>query len=240
MSGSNDKAKLHNKLLAALSESEYQRLAPDLKQISLLSGEILYEAKEPIKLVYFPVSAMISDVYIMENGLTTEVALVGNEGMVGLPVFWGGNSSVSTIQAQVSGSAIALDASVFKSECSRHGNLTKLLLLYTQAMFTQISLNVACNSHHAIEQRLARWLLSVQDSVQQEDIELTQEFIAYMLGVRRAGVSVAAGILQDKGIISYVRGHITICDRHALEATACECYDIIKQDYLRLLGVFQN
>ncbi len=240
MSISNREYTQKNKLLAALSEPEYQRLAPNLKQVSLLSGQILYEAEEPIQLVYFPVSAMISDVYIMENGLTTEVALVGNEGMVGLPVFWGGNSSVSTIQAQVSGNAIALDAGVFKNECSKHGELTKLLLLYTQAMFTQISLNVACNSHHAIEQRLARWLLSVQDSMQEEDIALTQEFISYMLGVRRAGVSVAAGILQERSIIHYVRGHITICDRHALETTACECYKIIKEDYSRLLGVFQN
>ena len=236
----NHQGRLKNKLLAALSESEYQRLAPNFKETSLISGEILYEAEEPIKLVYFPVSAMISNVYIMENGLTTEVALVGNEGMVGLPIFWGGDSSPSTIQAQVSGSAIALDASVFKSECLLHGELTKLLLLYTQAMFTQISLNVACNSHHPIEQRLARWLLSARDSLEQEDIPLTQEFIAYMLGVRRAGVSVAAGILQDKGIIHYVRGHISICDRHALETTACECYNIIKQDYKRLLGVFEN
>lgn len=240
MSCSNHEGRQKNKLLAALSESEYQRLAHDLKQISLLSGQIIYQAKEPIRFVYFPVSAMISDVYTMESGLTTEIALVGNEGMVGLPVFWGGNSTPTSVQAQVSGSAIALDASVFKSECSKHGELEKLLLIYTQAMFTQISLNVACNSHHAIEQRLARWLLSVQDCMQEEDIPLTQEFISYMLGVRRAGVSVAASILQERGIIHYVRGHITISNRHALEATACECYGTIKQDYLRLLGAFHN
>lgn len=240
MSCSNQESRQKNKLLAALSESEYQRLAPNLKEISLLSGQILYEAEEPIEYVYFPVSAMISNVYIMESGLTTEIALVGNEGMVGLPVLWGGNSTPSSVQTQVAGTAIALDAGVFKSECSKHGELTKLLLLYTQAMFTQISINVACNSHHTIEQRLARWLLCVGDCVQQEDIPLTQEFIAYMLGVRRAGVSVAAGILQERGIISYVRGHITIRDRHALETTACDCYNKIKEDYLRLLGMFGN
>lgn len=231
-----DESRQKNRILAALSESAYQRLAPHLKPCYLDRGQIIYEAGEPMQLVYFPLSAMISDVYTMESGVTSEIALVGNEGFVGLPVFWGGNSNPSSLQVQIAGSAIALDAGVLKNECDRCEELAKLLLLYTQAVFTQVSLNVACSNHHAIEQRFARWLLSVQDCVHRDDIELTQEFISYMLGVRRAGVSSVASILQKRGFIRYSRGHINICDRPGLEAMTCECYHIVKREYLRLLG----
>ncbi len=229
-----------NQLLAALPLEEYQRLAPHLENIYLMSGEVLCEPGETMTEVYFPTLAMISLVSIMENGSTTEVGLVGKEGMLGLPVFLGGNSTTSRAIVQIEGSAIKLNANVLKSEFNRGGELQKLLLLYTQALFTQASQNAACNRQHHIEARLARWLLTAQDCVMADELHLTQEFISQMLGTRRSGVTVAAGILQQAGMIRYTRGKISILDRHALQATACECYRAIKNEYIRLLKSKQS
>lgn len=223
-----------NQLLTALSESEYESLAPHLETVSLRTGQILYEPYELIEFVYFPNRAIVSLVAIMEDGTTTEVGLIGKEGMVGLPVILGSNFSTRRAMVNIGNSAVMVNAEIVKREFDRGGELQRLLLLYTQAIFTQVSQTAACNRQHVIEERLARWLLSVQDRIEQDEFLLTQEAIAYMLGVRRSGVTVAANILQKAGIISYSRGRIHIRDRQALEATACECYRFVKQEFQRL------
>jgi CRP-like cAMP-binding protein len=224
-----------NQLLAALPLEEYQRLIPHLENVYLIAGEVLSEPGETMTEVYFPNLAMISLVSIMENGSTTEISLVGREGMVGLPVFLGGYSTTSRAIVQMDGTAIKLNAKVLKTEFDRGEELQRLLLLYTQALFTQASQNAACNRQHNIEERLARWLLSAQDCIMKDELHLTQEFISHMLGTRRSGVTVAAGTLQKAEMIRYTRGKITILDRAALKATACECYRVIKNEYIRLL-----
>ena len=225
-----------NLLLMALPPGEYKRLIPYLKPVSLVLGEIVYEPKELIQEVYFPIGAMISLVSIMRDGSTTEIGLVGNEGMVGLPVSLGGNIATNRAIVQVEGNAIKMDASVLKSEFERGGQLQKKLLLYTQARLTQISQIAACKSHHLIEERLARWLLSVNDCVNKNELPLTQKFISEILGVRRASVTEAAIALQKAGFISYSRGQITILNRKELEQAACECYGLIQNEFKRLLG----
>lgn len=225
-----------NQLLAALPSKEYNRLADHLKPVNLTGGEILLEPHEPIKKIYFPERAMISLVSIMMDGSTTEIGLIGNEGLIGLPAILGGNSTTSRTIVQVSGTALEISAEIVKQEFERGEKLYQLLLLYTQALLTQVSQSAACNRQHKIEERLARWLLSVQDCIMQDELPLTQEFIANMLGTRRSGVTVAAGILQQAGIIRYSRGRITILDQEALEATACECYRLVQNEFLRLLG----
>ena len=224
-----------NQLLAALPSEDYQHLAPHLENIYLIAGEVLSEPGETMTEVYFPTLAMISLVSIMENGSTTEIGLVGKEGMVGLPVFLGGCSTISRAIVQMNGTAIKLNANVLRSEFKRGGELQRLLLLYAQALFTQASQNAACNRQHNIEQRLARWLLTAQDCIMKDELHLTQEFISHMLGTRRSGITVAAGILQQAGIIRYTRGKISILNRAALKYTACECYHAIKNEYDRLL-----
>ncbi|MBF2018887.1 MAG: Crp/Fnr family transcriptional regulator [Hydrococcus sp. C42_A2020_068] len=224
-----------NQLLAALPRSEYQRLAPHLQLVSLSAGQVLYEPGETISEVYFPNRAMISLVSIMEDGSTTEVGLVGNEGMVGLPVFLGGEFTTNCAIVQIPDGAMKLDANVLKEEFHRGGELQRRLLLYTQALLTQVSQSAACNRQHTIEERLARWLLSVQDCIQKHEFPLTQEFIANMLGIRRSGVTVAAATLQRAGMIRYSRGKITIMDRENLEAAACECYRLVQSELMRLL-----
>ncbi|MBE9117020.1 Crp/Fnr family transcriptional regulator [Lusitaniella coriacea LEGE 07157] len=225
-----------NQILSALPQSEFQRLAPYLKTIAVASGDILYEPYEPIREVYFPDGAMISLVSIMEDGSMTEVGLVGKEGMAGLPVVLGGKTTTSQGIIQISGTVVRLDANILKQEFQQGGELQRLLLLYTQALMTQISQTAVCNCKHVIEQRLARWLLTVCDCIQQEEFHLTQEFISIMLGVRRSSVTVAAGILQQGGAIRYRRGKITILNRDALIKTACECYGLVQTEYQRLLG----
>lgn len=229
-----------NQLLAALPEEEYQRLLPHLENVDLTSGEVLAEPGETMTEVYFPTLAMISLVSIMENGSTTEISLVGKEGMVGLPVFLGGNSTTSRAIVQIEGTALKLNGSILKKEFDKGGELQRLLLLYTQALFTQASQNAACNRQHNIEERLARWLLTARDSVMKDELYLTQEFISQMLGTRRSGVTVAAGALQRAGMIRYTRGKITILNREALNHTACECYHLIKNEYIRLLKPKQS
>ncbi|MBE9042122.1 Crp/Fnr family transcriptional regulator [Oscillatoriales cyanobacterium LEGE 11467] len=225
-----------NQILAAIPDSEYQRLSPYLKPVTLTSGQVLTEPGEPVETVYFPERAMISLVSIMSDGSTTEIGLVGNEGMVGLSVVLGGGHTTSRSIVQIAGSAMQLRADVLRQEFDRAEKLQKLLLLYTQALLTQVSQSAACNRQHTTEERLARWLLSVHDCIQKDELPLTQEFIANMLGIRRSGVTVAAGILQQAGIIRYHRGHITILNQEDLEATACECYRLVQSEFIRLLG----
>jgi CRP-like cAMP-binding protein len=225
-----------NKILAALPASQYKRLAPHLKPVDLKSGQILLDPNEEVEAIYFPQTAMISLVSIMINGSTTEIGLVGNEGMVGLPAILGGRSTTSRSIVQISGIALKIPAEIIVKEFYRGEKFQQLILLYTQALLSQVSQSAACNRQHKIEERLARWLLSVQDCVLQNEIPLTQEFIANMLGTRRSGVTVAAGILQQAGIIRYTRGKITILNQQDLEDTACECYRLVQNEFMRLLG----
>lgn len=186
---------------------------------------------------YFPLTSMISLVSVMEDGSTTEVSLVGNEGVVGLPIVLGGGRSLNQAVVQIEGTALRLNAEVLKREFDRQSPLHHLLLLYTQARLTQVAQNAACNRQHPIEKRLARWLLSAQDCLLSHEVPLTQEFIANMLGIRRSGVTVAAQNLQNLGVIKYSRGHITILNDAALEEMSCECYRVVQKEYLRLLGI---
>ncbi|MEM7557177.1 MAG: Crp/Fnr family transcriptional regulator [Cyanobacteria bacterium P01_A01_bin.84] len=225
-----------NRILLALLAENYQRLEPHLEYVYLNAGIILSEPGEPMSEVYFPNSAMISLVSIMEDGSTTEIAIVGNEGMVGLPVVLGGETTTTSAMVQISGIVTKLDANILKQEFHHGGQLQKLLLLYTQALLTQVAQNAACNRQHTIVERLARWLLSVQNCVKKDELLLTQEFISQMLGIRRSGVTVAAGTLQKAGIIRYSRGKITIINQEDLEATACECYCVVEREFIRLLG----
>ncbi len=228
---------LVNQLLLALPESEFQRLAPHLEEVSLSLGQVLYEAGEKIKHVYFPNRAMVSLIAVLEDGSTTEVGMVGSNGVVGCPAFLGGDCTTTTrTVTQVAGSAMKIDAKIIKREFQRGGILQRRLLLYIQALLTQISQTAACNRHHSLEARLARWLLTAQDHTDSETLQMTQEFISELLGTRRSGVTVAARMLQQAGIIRYSRGRITILDRHALEGTACECYGFIKKEFERLLN----
>jgi CRP-like cAMP-binding protein len=225
-----------NQLLAALSETQYQRLVPNLELVSLPLNKVIYEPGEAIRYVYFPHQALVSLVSTMENGSTVEVGLVGNEGMVGLPVIWGGDTTTTRAFVQVADSGSRMKASLLKIEFDRGDQLQTLLLRYMQALHTQISQLAACNRLHMIEGRLARWLLSVHDRMQKDEFPLTQEFIGQMLGTRRAGVTEAAGVLSQAGMIRYTRGKITILDRPKLEATACECYGLVKSEFTRLLS----
>jgi len=225
-----------NQLLAALPEADYQRLIPHLKPVWLSSGQDLHQPGEIIKHVYFPNQAMVSFVSILEDGSTTEVGLVGKEGMVGIPVILGGNCTINNAIVQIEGDAMKMKVDLLKSEFNRGGELQRLLLLYTQALLTQVTQSAVCNCHHTLEQRLARWLLSVQDSIQTNELPLTQEFISQMLGTRRPGVTVAAGNLSRAGMIQYSRGKINILNREQLESAACECYGIVKAEFIRLLG----
>ncbi|MBW4499373.1 MAG: Crp/Fnr family transcriptional regulator [Scytonema hyalinum WJT4-NPBG1] len=227
---------IQNRLLAALPANEYQRLVPHLELVKLSLHQVLYEPNEPITHVYFPHEAVGSLVTSMEDGSTIEVGLVGSEGMVGIPVILGGNMTNNRAYVQIPGAAMRMDANILKTEFNRGGPLQTLLLRYCQALLTQVSQSAACNRFHIIEKRLARWMLLVQDSVESDEFALTQEFIAQMLGTRRSGVTEAAGSLQQAGMLRYTRGRITIVNREALEATACECYRVISDEFARLLA----
>jgi len=226
-----------NQLLGLLSPDNYDRIAPHLTKLGLESGQVLYEPNEIMDFAYFPSTAMISVVSIMEDGATTEIGLIGNEGMVGLPIILGGKQTISQAIVQVSGDCWKLNGATLLREFNQTPELQRLLLIYTQARLTQVSQSAACNRQHKIEERLARWLLSVHDCVQADEIPLTQEFVANMLGVRRSGVTIAANSLQQSGMIRYRRGKITLTDHDALEKTACECYSLVQSEYIRLLGL---
>jgi CRP-like cAMP-binding protein len=225
-----------NLLLRALPENEYEKLAPHLTSVSFPVSTVIYQPLDPISTVYFPESTIFSLVSTLENGATTETAIVGCTGTVGLPVILGSGYANNLVVTQVEGSATAIPASILRSEFERGGELQRLLLLYAEARLSQVSQQVICNAQHTIQERLARWLLSVQELLTSDELPLTQEVIAQMLGVRRSSVTAAAGIFQQAGIIRYGRGRITILDQKALEKTSCECYHDLKAEFHRLLG----
>lgn len=225
-----------NRLLAALPEEEYQRLVPHLEYVSLSLGEVIYESGERMRHSCFPTTSVISLLYTTEDGATAEMGLVGNDGVVGIVIFMGGETTPNRAMVQVAGGAYKMKAELLRDEFARGGAFQQLLLRYTQALITQISHTAVCNRLHSIEQRLCRWLLLIHDRVRSDELNLTQEIISHTLGVRREGVTVAAGHLQDKGLISYSRGHIVIRDREGLTACVCECYRVVKEEYDRLFG----
>ena len=229
--------KPQNRLLAALPEEEYQRLSPHLQNVSLKSGQILYEWEDQIDRVYFPNQTLISHVLDSERGETCEVGLVGNEGMVGIPIILGCSESNSRSVVQISGSAMTLDADILKTEFDRGGELYKKLLLYTQSFFVQIMHTAMYSSLHTVEERFVRWLLLAQGCTQLDELPLTQEAISNMLGTRRASITEVAFSLSKAGLIRYRRGRITLTNREALEAKAGKDYRFYQEKYKRLLGI---
>ena len=225
-----------NRLLAALPNDEYERLLPSLQPVSFSLGEVVYEFGGHLDYVYFPTSSIVSLLYTMENGASAEMGLTGNDGVVGIALFMGGGTMPNRAVVQSAGEAIRMKAKVLQAEFALGGKFQHLLLRYTQALITQISQTAVCNRLHSVEQQLCRWLLLSHDRVKSDELIMTQELIADMLGVRREGVTVAAGRLQDEGAISYVRGHIKILNRQRLEETVCECYRVVKDEFDRLLG----
>ena len=225
-----------NRLLATLPREDVERLLPQLTPLTFGLGDVLYEPDLPMAYMYFPTTAVVSLIYTMLDGTTAEMGLVGNEGVVGIALFMGGDTTPNRAIVQVAGAAFRLSAPALRTEFLRAGAVQLALLRYTQALITQISQTAVCNRLHAIEQRLCRWLLLTRDRVPSDAIQMTQEFIAHMLGVRREGVTLAARHLQEAGLIRYVRGHITVLDRPGLEATVCECYRVVKDEFTRLLG----
>lgn len=229
-------APVENRLLAALPPAEYERLRPQLQHISFSLGQVVYEFGGHLDYVFFPTTAIVSLLYTMENGTSAEMGLTGNDGVVGIALFMGGGTMPNRAVVQSAGGAIRMRAKVLQDEFAQGGRFQQLLLRYTQALITQISQTAVCNRLHSVEQQLCRWLLLSHDRVKADELIMTQELIADMLGVRREGVTVAAGRLQDAGAISYVRGHIKILDRVKLEGTVCECYLVVKDEFDRLLG----
>jgi len=227
-----------NKLLAALSAKCYQRLLPDLEIVEFPLGEILYHPKQPIKYVYFPRRAAISMVNIFEDGSMVEVGVIGREGMVGIALLSGDDVSPHQAIVQIADGAWRMKAGVFKREIESNGELNNIAKRYSQALFTQVAQTAACNRMHPIVERLARWMLLMQDRIESDTLQLTHEFISTMLGARRAGVTLAAGKLQAANIIRYSRGKVTILDQEKLEEASCECHRIVRDEYDRLLGKY--
>ena len=229
-------APTHNRLLAALPADVYDRLLPDLQLVPMPLGKVIYESGAELEHVYFPVpGCIVSMLYVMADGASAEIAVVGDEGMVGIALFMGGDTTPSRALVQSSGQAYLLRGSALKREFDRHGKMQILLLRYTQALITQMSQTAVCNRHHSVEKQLCRWLLLSLDRLPTNELTMTQELIANMLGVRREGVTEAAGKLQDLGLIHYIRGRITVLDRPGLEQRVCECYAVVKKEYDRLL-----
>jgi CRP-like cAMP-binding protein len=225
----------NNLLLAALPDSEWQRWLPHLESIGLPLGQVLYESGDTLSHVYFPTTAIVSLLYVMENGASAEIAVVGKEGIVGISLFMGGESTSSRAVVQSAGQGFRLKAQMLKTEFNQAGAVLHLLLRYTQALITQMAQTAVCNRHHSLDQQLCRWLLLSLDRLQDNELVMTQELIANMLGVRREGVTEAALKLQQDGVIRYARGRITVLDRPALEKRTCECYAVVKKEYDRLL-----
>ena len=224
-----------NLLLDALPKSDYERLASHLELVPMTLGAVLYEPGVRMRHVYFPTTAIVSLLYVMENGASAEIAIVGNEGMLGISLFMGGETTPSRAVVQSAGYGFRLEAQLLKEEFGRFGPMMHLLLRYTQALITQMAQTAVCNRHHSVDQQLCRWLLLSLDRLSSSEVSMTQELIANMLGVRREGVTEAAGKLQDAGLIRYRRGKITVLDRPALEARSCECYQVVKTEFDRLL-----
>ena len=227
-----------NRLLAALPAEVFDRLLPELKPVTMPLGKVIYESGAQLEHVYFPApNCIVSMLYVMADGASAEIAVVGDEGMVGIALFMGGGTTPSRALVQSAGQAFQLNANALKREFERHTELQHLLLRYTQALITQMSQTAVCNRHHSVEQQLCRWLLLSLDRLSTNELTMTQELIANMLGVRREGVTEAAGKLQARGLIRYSRGRITVLDRPGLEAQVCECYAVVKKEYDRLLPV---
>jgi CRP-like cAMP-binding protein len=224
-----------NQLLAALPEAEWKRWQPQLESVDLPLGKVLYESGAPMAFVYFPTSAIVSLLYVLESGASAEIAVVGFEGVVGVSIFMGGGSTPSRAVVQSAGMGYRLRADAVKAEFGRAGPVMHLMLRYTLSLITQMSQTAVCNRHHSLDEQLCRWLLLSLDRLSGNTLVMTQELIANMLGVRREGVTEAAMKLQRAGLISYARGHITVLDRPALEKRTCECYAVVKQEYDRLL-----
>jgi CRP-like cAMP-binding protein len=224
-----------NRLLAALPQASYDALLPSLEPVPLPLGMAVYESGGTQGYVYFPTTAIVSLLYVLEDGSSAEIAVTGNEGLVGIALFMGGETTPSRAVVQSAGAGFRLRASVIKKEFETAGALQHLLLRFTQALITQMTQTAVCNRHHSLDQQLCRWLLLSLDRLPANKLVMTQELIANMLGVRREGVTEAAGKLQAEGLIEYSRGHITVLDRPQLEARVCECYSVVKKEYDRLL-----
>ncbi len=229
-----------NHLLAALPTAEFHRIAPHLELVAMPLGEVLYESSGQLQHVYFPTTAIVSMHYVMENGASSEIAGVGNEGVLGISLFMGGNTTPSRAVVYTGGYGYRLKARLLMQEFNRADIMQRLLLRYAQALMTQISQTAVCNRHHSVEQQLCRWLLLTLDRLPSNELVMTQELIANMLGVRREGITEAAGRMQQAGFISYRRGHISVLDRSGLETRACECYAVVKKEHHRLLCDVRN
>ena len=226
-----------NDLLAALPAEEWARWEPQLEKVELKLGQVLYESGTTMHHVYFPTNAIVSMLYVMENGASAEIGVVGHEGVVGVSIFMGGGSTPSRAVVQSAGWGFRLRSAAIKDEFNRSGPVMHLMLRYTQALITQMAQTAVCNRHHSLDQQLCRWLLLSLDRLTGNELIMTQELIANMLGVRREGVTESALKLQKAGLISYARGHITVLDRPGLEKRSCECYQVVKTEYDRLLPV---
>ena len=224
-----------NRLLAALPDAELARWLPQMEPVTMPLGKVLYESGGKLTHVYFPTTTIVSLLYVLEDGASAEIAVVGREGIVGISLFMGGDSTPSRAVVQSAGKGFRLNANLMMQEFNRAGPVLHLLLRYTQALITQMAQTAVCNRHHSLDQQLCRWLLLSIDRLDSNDLVMTQELIANMLGVRREGVTEAAGHLQEAGLIQYRRGHITVLDRAKLEARSCECYAVVKKEYDRLL-----
>jgi len=224
-----------NHLLAALPAADYARLLPDLELIPMPLGWAVYESGGQLSYLYFPTTSIVSLLYVMESGASAEIAITGNEGLIGISLFMGGESTSSRAVVQSAGNGYRLRASILKKEFALGGHLQHLALRFTQALITQMAQTAVCNRHHALDQQLCRWLLLTLDRLEGTELLMTQELIANMLGVRREGVTEAAGKLQADGLIQYSRGHIKIMDRAKLEKRVCECYAVVKKEFDRLL-----
>ena len=224
-----------NHLLAALPDDEYARLLPDLELAPMPLGDVLYESGDQMRHVYFPTTSIVSLLYVMEDGASAEIAVVGNEGLVGVSLFMGGETTPSRAVVQSAGHAYRLKGQLLKDEFYRAGPMQRLLLRYTQALLTRMAQTAVCNRHHSLDQQFCRWLLLSLDRLSSNELVMTQELIANMLGVRREGVTEAAGNVQRAGLIEYGRGRITVLDRPGLEARSCECYAVVKKEFDRLL-----
>ena len=224
-----------NQLFRALPDGARERVFPFLELVEMSLGHVLYESGDKMQHVYFPIDSIISLLYVMENGASAEIAVVGNEGVVGIALFMGGETTPNRAVVQSAGFAYRLKGALLKAEFGRSGALQHLLLRYTQALLTQMAQTAVCNRHHTVDQQLCRWLLLSMDRLSGNKLVMTQELIANMLGVRREGVTESAGKLQAKGLIEYSRGHITVLDRPGLEKLSCECYAVVKTEFDRLL-----
>ena len=224
----------NNQLLAAMPAAEWQRLASEIEEVDLVLGQALYEPGVTLSYAYFPVTAIVSLLYVLENGSSAEIAVVGNEGLIGISLFMGGESTPSRAVVQSAGKGYRLPAQALKDEFNRGGVVLHLLLRYTQALITQMSQTAVCNRHHSLDQQLCRWLLLSLDRLEGSELVMTQELISNMLGVRREGVTEAALQLQAAGLIRYSRGRISVLDRPGIEKRSCECYRVVKKEYDRL------